>query len=177
VPAADISTVSASDNCGTPTVTFVGDVSSTTNQCGRTITRTYKATDACGNFSTCTQTIIVNSSTSGGGGGNVERTIPTNDVPLTIKEESDKLSVTAYPNPYQHEVNFQIVSPLAGRALLEVYNTMGQKLAVVNNANITTGKSFTVRYNVPPAQRGGPLFYRLTVGKLIATGTLIPGNK
>ncbi len=52
---------------------------------------------------------------------------PTNDVPKDIKVESEKLSVMAYPNPYQHEVSFQILSPLAGRALLEVYNTLGQK--------------------------------------------------
>jgi hypothetical protein len=49
---------SASDNCGvTPTVTFVSDVSS--GSCPKTITRTYRATDACGNVTNCTQTITV----------------------------------------------------------------------------------------------------------------------
>ena len=48
---------SATDNCGTPTVTFVGDVAS--GSCPKIIARTYRATDACGNHSTCTQFITV----------------------------------------------------------------------------------------------------------------------
>ena len=48
---------SASDNCGVPTVTFVSDASS--GSCPKTITRTYRATDSCGNATTCTQTITV----------------------------------------------------------------------------------------------------------------------
>jgi hypothetical protein len=59
------STVSASDNCGgAPVVTFVSDV--TTNQtCVNryTLTRTYRATDACGNSATCAQTFTVNDQT------------------------------------------------------------------------------------------------------------------
>ncbi|HXJ56015.1 MAG TPA: immunoglobulin-like domain-containing protein, partial [Verrucomicrobiae bacterium] len=65
VPAADISAVTASDSCGTVTVTHEGDViSGQTCPNKYTITRTYKATDACGNFETCTQTITVNDTTA-----------------------------------------------------------------------------------------------------------------
>ena len=53
---------SASDNCGVPTVTFVSDVSS--GSCPKTITRTYRATDGCGNSTECTQTITVNDTTA-----------------------------------------------------------------------------------------------------------------
>ena len=48
---------SASDNCGTPVVTWEGDVWNGT--CPRIITRTYMATDSCGNTTQCTQTITV----------------------------------------------------------------------------------------------------------------------
>ncbi len=63
VPAPDTNLVIASDNCSSASavsVTFVSDV--ITNQiCANkyTITRTYKATDECGNFATATQTITV----------------------------------------------------------------------------------------------------------------------
>jgi len=61
VPPALPFTGSASDNCGgTPTITHVGDV--ITNQTCRdrfTLTRTYRATDACGNSATCAQIITV----------------------------------------------------------------------------------------------------------------------
>ncbi len=46
----------ASDNCGTPTVTF-SDVENLNNCAVGTITRNWKATDAAGNSATCQQTI------------------------------------------------------------------------------------------------------------------------
>ena len=60
IPAVNIASVSATDNCGTTTITHVGDVIS--NQiCANkyTVTRTYKATDVSGNSATCSQTITV----------------------------------------------------------------------------------------------------------------------
>lgn len=47
------------DNCGTPTVAFVGEVSDG-QTCPETLTRTYSVTDAGGNSISVTQTIIVN---------------------------------------------------------------------------------------------------------------------
>lgn len=58
VPPPNPALVSAIDNCGPfPKVTHVSDVASGT--CPKTIVRTYKATDMCGNVATCTQTITV----------------------------------------------------------------------------------------------------------------------
>ncbi|WP_299584638.1 PKD-like domain-containing protein, partial [uncultured Sunxiuqinia sp.] len=63
VPAADVSSVSATDNCaGAVTVTHVGDVSDG-GTCPEIITRTYRATDVCGNFVECTQRITVDDTT------------------------------------------------------------------------------------------------------------------
>ena len=62
VPAADISLVTATDNCGNVTVTHVGDVSDNA-ACPEIITRTYQAIDDCGNITTCTQTITINDTT------------------------------------------------------------------------------------------------------------------
>jgi len=58
IPPPNTNAVSATDNCGTVTISHQGD-SSLTNACGGSITRTYRATDACGNFSECTQIITV----------------------------------------------------------------------------------------------------------------------
>jgi hypothetical protein len=63
VPAANIASVTGvTDNCpGTVTVTHVGDVANSPSTIVTyTITRTYRATDVCGNFTECTQTITVN---------------------------------------------------------------------------------------------------------------------
>jgi hypothetical protein len=64
IPAVNIASVSATDNCGTPTITHAGDV--ITNQtCANkfTLMRTYKATDGSGNTATCSQTITVDDKT------------------------------------------------------------------------------------------------------------------
>jgi hypothetical protein len=61
LPAPDPGSVTASDDCGgTVTKTFVGDTVAT-NGCQIVVTRTYRATDACGNGATCTQTITLGS--------------------------------------------------------------------------------------------------------------------
>src|SRR6056297_778188 len=61
VPEPDISLVTATDNCGTPTVTFVSDAYS--GSCPTIITRTYMAEDSCGLQTTCTQTITIDDQT------------------------------------------------------------------------------------------------------------------
>lgn len=59
VPTADILVVlDEADNCGTPVVAFVSDVSDN-NTCPEVITRTYSITDACQNQILVTQTITV----------------------------------------------------------------------------------------------------------------------
>jgi diaminopimelate epimerase len=63
VPAPDISLVITHDNCDAAViVTFVSDVSDG-NTCAEVITRTYSATDACGNTVTCKQFITVDDTT------------------------------------------------------------------------------------------------------------------
>src|SRR6185369_1102660 len=57
VPAPNIASVTATDACGTPTVSFVSDVANTVG-CTETTTRTYRAVDGCGNSAVCTQSII-----------------------------------------------------------------------------------------------------------------------
>jgi len=61
VPAVNIALVVTSDNCGgTATVTHVGDVITNQTCVNRfTLTRTYRATDACGNSALCAQVITV----------------------------------------------------------------------------------------------------------------------
>ena len=65
VPAVNTSSVTTTDNCaGSVNVTHVSDAISNSTCPNRfTVTRTYRATDACGNTNTCSQTITVNDNT------------------------------------------------------------------------------------------------------------------
>jgi uncharacterized repeat protein (TIGR01451 family) len=58
IPPVDIGNVTATDDCGNVTVTYVGDVDDG-NTCPMTITRAYQAADECGNLANVTQTITV----------------------------------------------------------------------------------------------------------------------
>ncbi|MCP5518014.1 MAG: HYR domain-containing protein [Verrucomicrobiales bacterium] len=63
VPPVDAGAVIATDNCGSAiTVVHMGDVNEGT-PCAQVVRRTYRATDACGNTSECTQTITVQDNT------------------------------------------------------------------------------------------------------------------
>ncbi len=66
VPAVNLAAVVATDNCaGAVTITHVGDVISAQTCANRfVVTRTYRATDVCGNFTNCVQTITVNDVTA-----------------------------------------------------------------------------------------------------------------
>jgi hypothetical protein len=66
-------TPTANDTCGTATVSILSTVTNTTGLCGNTYvaTRTWKATDACGNTAQCSQMVTV-----------VDTTAPTLTVPI-----------------------------------------------------------------------------------------------
>src|SRR5439155_15672696 len=55
----------ASDTCGSVTITILNTVTNTTGHCGNTFdaTRTWRATDACGNTAECSQTVTVQDTT------------------------------------------------------------------------------------------------------------------
>ena len=57
VPVADTNLVSGTDNCGTVSVSWLGDLSDS-NSCPQTITRTYQLSDECGNITNCTVSIV-----------------------------------------------------------------------------------------------------------------------
>jgi hypothetical protein len=85
VPAPNPATVTVTDHCGgAPVVLHVSDVASGT--CPKTITRTYQATDACGNVGTCVQTITIHESTA---------PVLTCPADLTVQSDAD----VPAPNP------------------------------------------------------------------------------
>ena len=64
LPATDITVVTdEADNCGTPVVAFVSDVSNGAS-CPEVITRTYSVTDSCDNRILVTQTITIDDITN-----------------------------------------------------------------------------------------------------------------
>ena len=139
VPAANATLISATDNCtGTVTKSFVSDVIS--NQiCANkyTITRTYSATDICGNSSTCAQTIVVNDAIAPTFTNNLanitiecDQAIPpvpsvsatdncTGTVKINFEESSTKSNYQNFCNAYSYVITRKwIASDICGNTAL-----------------------------------------------------------
>jgi hypothetical protein len=82
------------------------------------------------------------------------------------------LKISAYPNPFRDQVRFLIQSPVAGQAVLEVYNVSGQKLQTIYNGRIAANETKVVNYK-PMAAASSMMIYRLRVGNQTVSGKLV----
>ncbi|HEV7331979.1 MAG TPA: PKD domain-containing protein [Flavisolibacter sp.] len=84
------------------------------------------------------------------------------------------LTVSASPNPFTDRIRFTIQAPKAGRATLEVYNMLGQKVGVPFEGHLNAGETRNVEYTAPANHRSN-LIYMLRMngeqisGKLMST--------
>ena len=90
---------------------------------------------------------------------------------LAEREASSILTVTAFPNPFSDNINFEINAKQPGKAMLEVYTITGQKVKTVYNGNINAGKQ-RFSMSVPTHQRS-VLFYVFRMGDQKITGKLL----
>jgi len=91
-------------------------------------------------------------------------------------ENLKALKLSTYPNPYNDKVRFVIQSPNSGKASLEVYNMLGQKLHTVFQGDVQAGTSQTYEYAVPEIYRS-TLIYLYRQGDKIVTGKLLQAKK
>ena len=83
-----------------------------------------------------------------------------------------ELTVSAYPNPFTDKVRFSIVSPVSGKASLDVYNMMGQKIRTIYQGYLFAGKGQLVEYRISSSYQGN-LIYTLRVGDQQVNGKLM----
>lgn len=161
------------------------------------ITRTWTAIDACGNKRTCTQTITVDTcitvNTIPNNSARLATSAPvtqnTNPVTSnTVKSQLNKapvispattsfstgtrnLQIQAFPNPFSNTVNFRFVSPVSGRAVLEVYNTQGQRVGIVFDGKVDAGAVKSVQFSTRLTNQA--LIYKLKVGDKTVKGSIL----
>jgi len=82
-----------------------------------------------------------------------------------------KLKVTTFPNPYRDQVRFVVESPIAGQAILDVYNLAGQKVQTLFKGYLDANETRTFDYR--PNVANGMLIYTLRVGNQQVTGKLV----
>ncbi|MEO6329303.1 MAG: T9SS type A sorting domain-containing protein, partial [Ginsengibacter sp.] len=89
-----------------------------------------------------------------------------------VPAEVTKLGISAYPNPFTDKVKFLIESPVSGKASLDIFNVMGQKLHTVYQGYLFAGQKQTIDYHVPSTYKGS-LIYTLKVGDQHVNGKVI----
>ena len=71
---------------------------------------------------------------------NVEEIIVANeDSQLTVEMPTELTLSQAYPNPFNPSTSLSVYVPADGIVSLNVYNVMGQKVAILHSGNMTAG--------------------------------------
>ncbi|MCB9183724.1 MAG: hypothetical protein H6591_07375 [Flavobacteriales bacterium] len=149
-------TCQASDNCDANVEVTVEDIQGEPDaECKYQVTRTYTATDDCGNSTSIVQHIIV--WCPGESCGGVE----------------PKLLVTATPNPFRDMCRINFTPHQSGQAHVLVTDLMGRKVADLYNGEVAKGVPVSLEFR-PLERNGGTYIYRIringeeTIGRLIA---------
>lgn len=85
-------------------------------------------------------------------------------------EAVNEVQIKAYPNPFSNELNFRFVSPVKGKARLEIYNVAGQRMALLFSGMVDAGIPKTVQYTKGRTVANTTLVYKLTIGDKVIHG-------
>ncbi|MGN6248644.1 MAG: hypothetical protein ACTHNG_09815, partial [Ginsengibacter sp.] len=91
--------------------------------------------------------------------------------PTTDQTGTESVTVTTNPNPVDNKVTFTIVTPVSGRATLDLYDVTGVKLANVYQGQMQKGKQ-VINYNMQSKLRG-MLIYSFKIGDHHVTGKIV----
>ncbi|HEX6847250.1 MAG TPA: T9SS type A sorting domain-containing protein, partial [Chitinophagaceae bacterium] len=100
--------------------------------------------------------------------------LPAGTITTTLvsayREPIEPITVTAYPNPFSDNINFQIETKQSGQGVLEVYNMTGQKVKTVFQGYMNAGRQ-RFSMTLPPG-KSAVLFYVFRLGNQKASGKL-----
>ncbi len=91
---------------------------------------------------------------------------------LTTLSMKSATTITAYPNPFSHELTFEFTANQDGKATIELFNMFGQKVATVLKQLVTEGEYVKTTYN-PEGLVSGTYIYRFILGDTVLNGELI----
>ena len=110
-------------------------------------------------------------------GGNQYKSMPYTSMQITgIEDENgttpNKYTLNQnYPNPFNPSTNIQFSIPQQSFVILEVYNTLGEKVGVLASEELTTG---TYNYTLDASDfTSGIYFYRLQADNFVETKKMI----
>jgi hypothetical protein len=98
-------------------------------------------------------------------------TYPLNQRPTTTATAMN-LKVKAYPNPFTDRIFINFTSPLAGKAVVQIFDMNGRRIAEINKGQVNANVENRVEYMVPNSARSA-IIYKVTVGSYSITGRMI----
>ena len=137
-----------------------------TNECknGYALLRTWTAADPCGNSTSVQQTITVC------GKGNAAADLMTSW--NTDKAGDVGMKATVSPNPFRDDTHITFTSPVAGEAVVEVYDMQGRRIAQLYRGVVA--KDEALRLNFQPVENGGGTFlYRILLNGKEINGRML----
>ena len=81
--------------------------------------------------------------------------------------------VTAYPNPFNDKISFVLQTNVAGKASLEIFNMLGQKVKTVFEGQLFANSPQTVEYKAPALAPASNLIYIFRMNGKQVTGKII----
>jgi hypothetical protein len=141
--------VTAIDSCDGPVdVTLIEVVSDSTSPFYFTLTRTWTASDTCGNTVSDSQVIIVNDTLYGSGANYVNINSLESDMVIYLK-------VT--PNPFTSSAKIKFSLYKDAYVSVDLYNFTGVKLKTIYNGNVSAGTDVTLHLS-PDASMGTGMY-------------------
>ncbi|MDB5222588.1 MAG: hypothetical protein JWN83_1255 [Chitinophagaceae bacterium] len=137
---------------------------------------TCTSSTSCAGETLRTSSILSQQQSSKGVSSTVKPISPATAIaPVNIDLSSSQTNVKAYPNPFNDKVKFVVTSEKAGIGMLEIFNTLGQKIITVYQGLIPAGiNNFELSL---PGQNYANLIYRFRMGEKKITGKLLQVNQ
>ncbi len=85
------------------------------------------------------------------------------------------LKVKAYPNPFTDRIFINFTSPVAGKAVVQIFDMNGRKIAEINKGQVNAYVENRIEYMVPNSARSA-IIYKVTVGTYSFTGRMIDAS-
>jgi hypothetical protein len=90
----------------------------------------------------------------------------------TATETTRNLKVKAYPNPFTDRIFINFTSPVAGKAVVEIFDMSGRRIAEINKGQVNAYVENRIEYMVPNSARSA-IIYKVSVGSYSITGRMI----
>jgi hypothetical protein len=94
--------------------------------------------------------------------------------PTTIATARN-LKVKAYPNPFTDRIFINFISPVSGKAVVQIFDMNGRKIAEINKGQVNADVENRIEYLVPNNARSS-IIYKVTVGTYSFTGRMIDAS-